>query len=449
MAKEFLRVSELNELIKDVIHAGFPQPLWVCGEIQGYNRNRSKNHIFFELIEKDEDTDKIIAKVGLVLFAGKKLQINDILKRSENAFAIRDDIEVKFACSIDFYSPHGAIRLVVESIDPTYTLGRLAQEKQKLIALLKKNGVLDKNKQLPLPPVPLNIGLITSDDSAAYNDFISEIKHSGFGFKVHLHNALMQGVKAEREICHAIDNLVNLKKCDVIIITRGGGSIADLSCFDSKNIAEKIADCPLPVLSGIGHEINMSITDMAAHTYAKTPTAIAQFFVERVEAYLEELDIKCEQMLEGVNAKIQDEQQKLKDYAFNLQSDTIAYLKSHDEKIIRMQEVIKHKPTALLKESRKDLKETQSILLKLLDGYILNHHNRLAQYRKLIDSYDPVNTMRRGFSITRNKDGKPIKSIQSIQLREEMITEVSDGLIVSNVEHVTKESLKREKENYA
>jgi len=299
MNKEFLTVSQLNNLIQNAIQASFPQPIWLCGEIQGYNRNRSKNHIFFELVEKDPNSKNIIAKIGLVLFAGRKGHINDILKKSENAFQLKDDIEVKFACSIDFYPPHGAVRLIIESIDPTYTLGRFAQEKQKLIALLTKNGVLEKNKQCELPLVPMRIGLITSDDSAAFNDFYSELQKSDFGFQLHLRNALMQGKSTEGDICNAIDELSRMKGLDVIVITRGGGSIADLSCFDSKLISEKIADCPLAVLSGIGHEINISITDMAAHTYAKTPTAIAQFLVDRVETFLGDLDIKLEQITEG------------------------------------------------------------------------------------------------------------------------------------------------------
>jgi len=106
MNKEFLTVSQLNTLIQNVIQAGFPQPLWLCGEIQGYSRNRGKNHIFFELVEKDPNSKDIIAKIGVVLFAGKKSHINDVLKKSENAFALKDDIEVKFSCTIDFYPPH-------------------------------------------------------------------------------------------------------------------------------------------------------------------------------------------------------------------------------------------------------------------------------------------------------------------------------------------------------
>lgn len=438
MDKEFLTVSELNRLIQDVIHAGFPQPLWVCGEIQGYNRNRGKNHVFFELVEKDPDSGNIIAKIGLVLFAGRKSHVEDILKRSENAFSLKDDIEVKFACSVDFYPPHGALRLIVESIDPAYTLGRIAQEKQKLIALLKKRGVLDKNKQTELPLAPLRIGLITADDSAAYNDFCSELRRSGFGFRVVLCDALMQGKKAEEDICRALGELSKIKALDAVVITRGGGSIADLSCFDSRMIAEKVAGCPLPVLSGIGHEINITITDMAAHTYAKTPTAVAQFLVGRVQMFLDELDDKLERVIEGARGKIADERQRLKDGVIGLQNNMRAFLREHNERIIRLQEVIKHRPALLLKDRRKALGHTHEGLKRAAGACLANTRVRLANYRKIIDIAHPANTIRRGFSVTRTKDGRAVKNVAAVHPRDSLATEVADGVIESRVENIKK-----------
>jgi exodeoxyribonuclease VII large subunit len=438
MTKEYLRISELNQLIQDVIRAGFPQPLWICGEIQGFNRNRSKNHIFFELVEKDPDSKSIIAKVGLVIFAGRKAHIQDILKRSENAFALKDDIEVKFACSIDFYPPHGALRLIVESIDPTYTLGKLAQEKQKLIALLKKKGVLDKNKQHDLPLVPLRVGLITADDSAAYNDFCSELERSEFAFQLYLRNALMQGSKTEGDVCKALGELSKIKGLDCIVITRGGGSIADLSYFDSQKIAEKIAVCPLPVLSGIGHEINISITDMAAHTYAKTPTAIAQFLVNRVQVFLDDLEEKMEQVAAGAQEKIEDEQQKLKSYAVSLQDGTRSYLKDHNERIVRLQETIRQRSALLLSNGSKSLMDMSRTIRRVTGAYLNNNRIKLNGYRRMIDNFHPGNTMKRGFSITRTKGGKAVKSVSSVHPQEELVTEVSDGLIVSEVGRVKK-----------
>ncbi len=436
MTKEYLRVSELNQFIQDIIRAGFPQPVWLCGEIQGFNRNRSKNHIFFELVEKDPNSKTIIAKIGLVLFAGRKTHINDILKRSENTFALKDDIEVKLACSIDFYPPHGSVRLIVESVDPTYTLGRFAQEKQKLIALLKKNGTLEKNKTLPLPLVPLNIGLITSDDSAAHNDFYSELQKSGFGFKLYLRNATMQGVNTEGDICRAIDQLSQNTQLNLIVITRGGGSIADLSCFDSKQIAEKIAACRLPVLAGIGHEINISITDMAAHTYAKTPTAIAQFLVHRVQYFLDDIHEKLKRVMDQARENIEDEKGRLKNCALGLQENTREYLKGHTEQIIRLREVIKSRPVVLLRDAQRSVSEQENSLKEGIQKYFMNHCRKLNNHEKIIDIVHPVNTMKRGFSITRMKDGGVLKSIASLDDCEELTTEIVDGIIVSKVKSI-------------
>ncbi|MBN1870587.1 MAG: exodeoxyribonuclease VII large subunit [Candidatus Omnitrophica bacterium] len=438
MTKDYLRVSELNRLIEDVIHAGFPQPLWICGEIQGFDRNRGKNHIFFDLVEKDPASKDIIAKIGLVLFSGRKAHIQEILKNSENAFALKDDIEVKFACTIDFYPPHGAVRLIVEGIDPTFTLGKLALEKQKLIALLKKKGVFDKNKRLELPLVPLRIGLITADDSAAYNDFCSELRRSGFAFTLFLRNALMQGKMAERDICAAMDELIKIEGLDVIVITRGGGSIADLSCFDSQMIAEKIADCPLPVLSGIGHEINISIADMAANTYAKTPTAIAQFLVNRIQVFLDELDEKLQRITRGAEGIMEEERQKLKNYAMGLHKNTTGYLKGHNERIVQLREVIKQRTVSLLKGRSRSLTELENDVKKAATAYLSNNRLKLINYRKLIDSYHPANTIKRGFSITRTKDGKALRSISSVHLKEELTTEVADGLITSEIGNINK-----------
>jgi len=434
MQKEYLTISELNDYIKDVINSGFPQPIWVCGEIQQYDRNKSKKHVFFELIEKDEKTNDIIARIGLVIFYNRKTFVEDVLKRSENAFELKDDIEVKFACKVDFYAPHGAVRLIVENIDPTYTLGKMAQERQKLISELKKEGVFEKNKLKILNEVPLKLGLITSDDSAAFNDFISEIKKSGFGFKIILRNTLMQGKNAEKDICNAFKDLEKIKDLDAVVITRGGGSISDLSCFDSRLIAEKIATYSLPVLSGIGHEINYTITDMAAHTYAKTPTAIAQLLIERVNTSLLTMTDILDNIVESANDKILWSKQSLKDKVINLHRCTNEYLKEHNENIISLKEKIKLKTglylnqkSGLIDQKRKDLKNT--VLLR-----IENDKKKCKHYKKMIDIVDPKKIMGRGFSITRNKDGKAIRNLKDVKSKDIIQTELTDGYLESVVD---------------
>lgn len=436
MGEEYLKVSELNRFIKDVLNAGFPQPVWVCGEIQQYDRNKSKKHIFFELVEKDSRSDEILARVGLVIFANRKAAIGQILAQSENAFALKDDIEVKFRCTVDFYPPHGAVRLIVEEIDPTYTLGKLAQEKQKLIAALKEKGVLDKNKQLPLPLVPLAIGLITSDDSAAYNDFISELRKSGYGFKVYLRNTLMQGKNAPKDVCRAIAELRRIDGLEAIIITRGGGSLAELSCFDSALIAEAVAACPVPILSGIGHEINITVTDMAAHTCAKTPTAIAQYLVTRVAEFLSGLDEQLERVIHEAQTTLADHKQRLKDLAAGLQQGTMLFFKDHQEQLIRFRELLKHKPVVLLNDRKNALTVQDDRLKRATRTLLIQKHDQLKAYKRIIEIAHPVNTMKRGFSITRNKTGKVVKSIKDVVSREEIKTELMDGSLDSRVESI-------------
>src|SRR5262245_54902833 len=169
MNEEFFTVSQLNHFIRDVLTAGIPQPVWVCGEIQGYDRQKDKNHIFFQLVEKDSESHQQKACIDLVIWAGNKIPIRQMLRAAAESFELKDDIEVKFLCKVDFYPPHGRVRLSVESIDPFFTLGKLAQEKQRLVRKLTEEGVLEKNKRMELSPVPLHIGLISSHDSAAYN----------------------------------------------------------------------------------------------------------------------------------------------------------------------------------------------------------------------------------------------------------------------------------------
>lgn len=433
MTDEFLTVSELNNYIKDVINAGFPQTLWVCGEIQGYDRNKSKDHVFFDLIEKDFDSQKIIAKIGMVIFSNRKEHIYSLLAKSENAFELKDDIEVKFSCQIDFYPPHGTVRLIIENIDPIYTLGKLAQERQKLILKLKEKGVFEKNKELKLPLVPLNIGLITAEDSAAYNDFLSEINRSGYGFKVYVRNTLMQGKRTERDVVKALDELEKVKNIDVIVITRGGGSIADLSFFDSEKIAERIAKAKLPVFSGIGHEINLSITDMVAHTYAKTPTAVAQFIIERIKVFLLDLEKNFNRLTDLVEDRLAVQKNHLRNHALNLQNNTMGYLKGYHKKLIHISEFFKSQPATLLKDQNRLTKDRNDLLIRVLKLRFDNDKKKLANYTKMVDILHPANTMKRGFSITRSKEGELIRTVKAVKTHEEIVTEVCDGRLISEV----------------
>ncbi len=428
-----LSVSQLNVFIRDVLNSGFPQPVWVCGEIQGYDRGKDKKHVFFELCEKDPVTHEIKARIGLVIFANTRPSIEATLAKAENAFRLKDDIEVKFLCSVDFYPGHGQVRLIVAAIDPIYTLGKIAQDRQRLIAQLKQQGLLDKNKQTSMPRVPLNIGLITSYDSAAYHDFIDEIKRSGFGFSVHVINTLMQGKNAEASVKNALERLQGNQELDVIVITRGGGSIAELSCFDSALIAQTIALCPLPVISGIGHEINTTVTDLAAHTFAKTPTAVAQFLIGRVQEFLDHLQEKEKTLIGLAEDVIAKQKEHLKGCAVILQTGTVDLFKQQHQRLSQIGQILRQMPVNALKISRQRLDQTQLDLNKTIHLRLTNSRTKIQAYQKLIEMADPHNILKRGFSITRRADGKIIRTKKDAKSGDVLNTQVSDGIIKSKV----------------
>jgi exodeoxyribonuclease VII large subunit len=435
MSEEFLTVSELNHFIRDVLNSGFPKSLWVCGEVQGYDRGKDKKHVFFELCEKDPATREISARIGLVIFAQARPRIDAILKQAENAFELKDDIEVKFLCKVDFYPGHGQVRLIVEGIDPIHTLGKIAQDRQRLISLLKQKGTLDRNKQLPLPDVILNVGLITSYDSAAYHDFISELKRSGYSFKIFLANSIMQGKNTESSVVKALKALENTGGLDVIVITRGGGSIAELSCFDSEKIATAIAQSGIPVLSGIGHEINTTVTDLAAHTFAKTPTAIAKFLAERLRESITGLDRRRERVLQAMGQGIRDKRGLLKDRAFLLQTQTLDLIKSHHQRLAGITEALKRNPADRAKRERRSLSDHQEHLKKIIHLHLQNSRTKINQYQKLVQMASPLKTLKRGFSITRSRDGSLIRNIEDVKGVKFITTQLEDGIINSEVKN--------------
>ncbi len=336
-------------------------------------------------------------------------------------------------CKVDFWQKGGTISLSVENVDPTYTLGKIAQERQKLIALLQKNGILDRNKVHLLPPVMLNIGLITSHDSAAYNDFIDELKQSGYGFRVFLANAIMQGKTAESSVVAAINVLSRMENIDAIVITRGGGSIAELSCFDSETIARAIAQCPYPVITGIGHEINTTVTDLAAHTYAKTPTAVAQLLVSRVHDFLSGLEERRKNLLDLVSQKMMDEKNELRNRAVSLQSSTMQYLRAHREHLLVVADGLKRLPLARVKSQQKILNEKKARFLKTIQLNLANAATKMKHYQKMIDLASPANTLKRGFSISRTMSGKAVRSARHLQAGDQMLTQFLDGSVQSEI----------------
>ncbi len=299
-AGEHLTVSQLNVQVRSALQAAFPTPLWVVGEISGFGKSAHRDVVGFQLVERGED-GRIVAEVGAVLFPDVRQAIERKLARAGDPFRLEDEITVRVLVQVDLHVPWGAYRVVVKDLDITYTLGEVARRREEIVRKLTKEGLIDRNKSLPFPPLPLRVGLITSLGSDAEKDVLKTLRESGYAFRVTVHGARVQGPHTEPSVLNALEWFrARAGEFDVVLICRGGGSRTDLAWFDSEALGRAVAAFPLPVVVGIGHEEDFSVLDHVGWR-AKTPTAAAQLLVERVQESLARL----EESLTGVLARVE------------------------------------------------------------------------------------------------------------------------------------------------
>lgn len=258
--------------------------MWVAGELHRV-RHSDRGHLYFELVEKGRG-DGIVGKLDAVIWRTDHMRIRRVLRAHEAA--LREGQRIRCRIQLDFYPPMGRLQAIVRDVDPLFTLGQLALRRAETLAALDAAGLLDKNGALPLSPVPTRLVLITAQDSAAYHDVVSGLKEGGYAFQVLHIAASVQGARAEHELAAAFGRVARLAAEDskwrpeAVILARGGGARTDLAVFDSRAVAEAVARCPLPVLTGLGHETDETVADRVAHTALKTPTRVAAFVVERM-----------------------------------------------------------------------------------------------------------------------------------------------------------------------
>lgn len=282
--RQVLTVRQLNEEISSAVERAFPQTVWVRGEVQRLPHDAARRqHIYFELHETGgSGAAEYQASVSLMGWDRQRYGLGRYLDGTDPDLQIANKLEVCLECRVDFYAKFGKLSLKVVGVDPTFSLGKLEAKRRATLQYLRERGLLETQQELHLPDLPLRVGLITAAGSAAEQDFLTGLNHSPWAFVVTTRGAKMQGEQTEPQVIAALEALER-EDLDVIVITRGGGSRADLSWFDQQNLAERIALCPVPVITAIGHEIDRSIADEVAHRSCKTPTAAAEFLVECVE----------------------------------------------------------------------------------------------------------------------------------------------------------------------
>ncbi len=281
-AVQHLTVSQLNLQVRKAVLDAFPSSLWVVGEISGFNKNAHKKWVDFQLAERDS-TGAVLAQVDAVLFAEDRGNVEARLHREGDPFRLEDEVQVRVLVQVDLHVEWGRYRVIVKDLDVTFTLGEVARRREQILRLLTAEGVIERNRSLPFPALPLRVGLITSLGSDAEHDVLRTLQESGFAFEVTVHGARVQGAQTESSVLNALEWFrTRAAEFDVVLICRGGGSRTDLAWFDSETLGRAVALFPLPVVVGIGHEEDRCVLDEVGWR-AKTPTAAAQFVVEKVE----------------------------------------------------------------------------------------------------------------------------------------------------------------------
>jgi len=431
-------VLELNNIVKKLIRTDFPDYVWVCGEIQDL---RDRGAINLNLVQKHPEANEIMAQVSAVIFENIVPQIVRRIKETNGAFELKKDIEVKLLCKVDLYVKTGKFSLTVFDIDTVYTLGKMAQSRQRIIEELKAKGLLERNKLIEMPKIPLKIGLITAPDSAAYADVLDEFKKSEYGFKIFIYGCYMQGKLVEADVVSALNFFNNLPpdELDVIMIARGGGSTADLSWFDNKKIAETIAMLKFPLISAIGHEINTSITDMVAHTFVKTPTKGAQFIIGRVKEFIDSLADIENRIVTGAQNFLNDSKKELELVTSKCESASTRYFQLHKEELSSKKINIFNFTKRLLSARLQGLLGNRDILKLKLNTFLSDSHEKIENIESKVRILNPKNVLKRGYSITL-KDSKPIKSIDDVNENDIIKTVLYDGNISSSVKEKAKEN---------
>ncbi len=272
-------VTELADAIADTVEARFGRGFWVEGEVASMTRSR-QGHVYFDLVDRTAPGATPTASVPVVLWSSTRDRVNALLRRHES-IRIVDGVRIRIGARLEFYAPKGRLQVQMHDIDPTYTLGLLASERDRVLQLLEAEGLLHRNRDLVLTAAPLRLGLVTAAGSAAEADVLETLTESGLAWQVVHVDTRVQGAGAERDVVAALRTVVR-HRVDAVALVRGGGARTDLAVFDHELVARAIAGLGVPVITGIGHETDQSIADLVAHGSERTPTACATALVDHV-----------------------------------------------------------------------------------------------------------------------------------------------------------------------
>ena len=407
---ETLSLLELNGRVKSTLQFEMPDAYWVQAEISSISPS-GQGHCYLELVQKDATGRNFLAKAKANIWRGTWLKLKPYFE-AQTGETLKVGMKVLLQVTVTFHEVYG-YSLVVQDIDPAYTMGDMARRRKEILEQLARDGVIGLNKELEIPALPHRIAVISSATAAGWGDFRNQLDGNiyGFRFYVKLFPALMQGDDVERSVVSALNAVAARRDdFDLVVIIRGGGAVSELSCFDSYNLAFNIANFPLPVITGIGHERDDTVADVVAHTKVKTPTAAAEFIINRVFDTASELENLTRRMSDAITGRMNTENVRIERLSQKLPS-LFAVLRARQEQLLE---------TVWIRSVNgvRNLLTSQTHKLEILD--------------KTLAAADPAVILKRGYSLTR-AGGRVVKCASDLKKGDRLTTVFSDGSVESEI----------------
>jgi exodeoxyribonuclease VII large subunit len=451
---EKLSLTELQLIIRDSLYLALPDMYWVVAEISEIKENNA-GHCYLDLIEKNPEEKNIRARAKAIIWSNRYRFIRSFFENITGESLV-EGIKILVKTKVEYHEIYG-LSLVITDIDPAFTIGEMAMRRQLVIKKLEEEGVFSMNKEIDFPSVPQRIAIISSKNAAGYSDFINHLtgNSSGYIFYTALIETTMQGTETEREVISSLDKIaLNSDLFDLVVIIRGGGSQSDLSWFDSYNIAYHVTQFPLPVITGIGHDKDMSVTDMVANKALKTPTAVADFLIDCVagaENHLFELSSEITDVSRIIIGKdrIRIESSKIKliplsrimisEIKDRLSGNIIEIINIGKEHILKAGLTPAKYESRLVSAVKSFSSGKKSVLIKTIQNLtdftanaLARNNIRVAGLGNTLSILNPENVLKRGYTIT-SFNGRILKKSAQLKKDDLIDTQFSDGEVRSSV----------------
>ena len=412
-----ISLFQLNAIVKEAVKTCFPERYWVRAELSEA-RESGPGHCYVEFVEKDSRGGQMIAKARGSIWANRWRLLKPYFEGTTGQRFVAG-IKVLVEVSVEFHELYG-YSLVVNDIDPSYTMGDMARNRAEILKRLTDEGVRDMNKELEMPLLPNRIAVISSSTAAGLGDFMNQLEHNeaGYPFYTHLFPAVMQGSQTEKSVIQALDNIFRYQHLfDVVVIIRGGGATSDLNSFDSYPLAQNCAQFPLPLIVGIGHERDETVLDSIAHTRVKTPTAAAEFLISRMD----------------------EANQHLYDLHYAINENVRACLERESKNLTMLTERIPQLATGILSSNRMKLDFLTERIRTALPMQIERARRELQNMEKIIELTSPENILKKGYSLTLI-NGKVVRDASQLKRGDRVTTLYERGSSESLVTDLTYES---------